>query len=108
MTTVKDKCADCRAVVQLVPCGITLTTYGSRCWYAFQCPACGVHVCRPAGNEVVRLLGSAGVRPRMVVPAPHPTIEGRVPDGPPIDRSDWADILIDLHLHGDLISELTP
>ena len=108
MTTVRAQCASCAASVVLQPVDVTLTAYGPARWYAFQCPACRAHVCKPADDEVVQLLAQAAVQPRVVVPAPRPTVEGRAPDGPPIDNGDVTSLIIDLHLVLDPIAELAP
>ncbi len=78
MTTIKATCPIC-GDVDLTPCDVTLTVTepSGAAHYSFRCPACSDCVRKPADEDVVALLASAGVRiSRTHVPAealePHP------------------------------------
>lgn len=71
--------------------------------YSFTCPSCRVVVEKPADQEVVRLLASAGVRVTLVpVPA-----EAREPhNGPALGYDDLLDFALWLDGH-DALAALT-
>lgn len=108
MTTVKAACAECRHVVLLLAEEVTATIYaGMHAWFGFACPLCHAHVCKPADVETLDLLRSAGIKPRIVLPSPRPSIDGRIPDGPPLTEGDVFDLRLDLAVVVNPLAELT-
>lgn len=103
---VKVRCPSCDTQQQVLPSGITLCEYDSGPRYGFKCEVCDAHCSVPADGATLSLLKQAGITRR--IPIPRPTIDGQPPDGPPLDRGDWLDLIIDLHRtgDGDLTAEL--
>jgi hypothetical protein len=63
MTTIKATCPDC-GDVDLTPADVLVTVSREMGWskYSFTCPNCSQCVSKPADEDVVQLLTSAGVR----------------------------------------------
>jgi hypothetical protein len=63
MTTIKATCPDC-GDVDLTPSDVLVTVSREMGWskYSFNCPNCAQCVSKPADEDVVHLLTSAGVR----------------------------------------------
>ncbi|MFB7593513.1 hypothetical protein [Streptomyces sp. NPDC056160] len=57
-------CPDCRACFELDASALRLVVGASSrtTFYSFTCPACGVSARKPAGERIVELLTSGGVR----------------------------------------------
>ena len=106
MATIKATCPMC-GDVDLTPRQVRVRVVeaiqdtDSRRSYAFGCPMCHVDVEKPADEEVVRLLTSAGVRiDRVPVPA-----EARgAHHGGPIGYDDLLDLVLYLETH-DAVAE---
>ncbi len=106
MATIKATCPMC-GDVDLTPRQVrvcvteAIRETDSRSSYVFGCPQCRVDVEKPADDEVVRLLSSAGVRiERIAVPAEAREIH----DGRPIGYDDLLDLVLFLETH-DAIAE---
>jgi hypothetical protein len=105
MTTIKATCPIC-GDVDLTPRDVTLTVTeptGSA-QYSFTCPTCTDAVRKPADEDVVALLASAGVRiTRTYVPAEAlETHEGR-----PLTYDDLLDFALWLEQAPDPLATLT-
>jgi hypothetical protein len=106
MATIKATCPMC-GDVDLTPRQVRVRVVeaihdtDSRRSYAFGCPTCHADVEKPADEEVVRLLTSAGVRiDRIPVPA-----EAReAHQGRPIGYDDLLDLVLWLETH-DTVAE---
>ncbi|MFB9376486.1 hypothetical protein ACFFKU_12140 [Kineococcus gynurae] len=71
MTTIKASCPCC-GDVELTPKQVRLVVCSAkdRSYYAFDCAKCGDEVRKPAGEDVVALLVSGGVKvERWIIPA---------------------------------------
>jgi hypothetical protein len=106
MATIKATCPMC-GDVDLVPRQVRVRVVEaveeshSRCTYAFGCPVCHEDVEKPADEEVVRLLTSAGVRIDRV---PVPAEAREAHQGGPIGYDDLLDLVLYLETH-DAIAE---
>ncbi|MBI1376101.1 MAG: hypothetical protein GC157_01240 [Frankiales bacterium] len=108
MATIKATCPMC-GDVDLTPRQVrvrvieAISECDSRSSYVFGCPQCRTDVEKPADDEVVRLLTSAGVRvERVAVPA-----EAREPhDGGPIGYDDLLDLVLFLETHDAIAEEV--
>lgn len=105
MTTIKATCPVC-GDVDLTPAEVTVTRAPEAGWstYTFGCPACGLTVRKPADDDVVTLLASAGVAVRRVE-VPAEALESH--DGPPIGYDDLIDFVLMLGATDTLIGVLT-
>lgn len=106
MATIKATCPMC-GDVDLTPRQVrvrvteAIRESDTRSSYVFGCPQCRQDVEKPADEEVVRLLSSAGVRvERIAVPAEARELH----DGRPIGYDDLLDLVLFLETH-DAISE---
>lgn len=100
MTTINTHCPAC-GEVSLTPDDIELHAdpdAGPEGFYAFGCPRCHLHVRKPADEQVVRLLQSAGVA--CLAPAPESAA-----GGPAFTYDDLLD-LHDLLCTADWFDEL--
>lgn len=63
MTTIKATCPEC-GDVDLTPADVTVTVARELGWstYTFTCPSCADPITKAADDDVVHLLGGAGVR----------------------------------------------
>ncbi|MGV1005820.1 MAG: hypothetical protein ACOYEV_13900 [Candidatus Nanopelagicales bacterium] len=63
MTTIKATCPSC-GDVDLTPADVVVTVSSEMGWskYSFDCPTCCATISKPADDDVVHLLSSAGVR----------------------------------------------
>ena len=105
MTTIKATCPIC-GDVDLTPRDVVLTVVepAGAARYAFTCPECSDAVTKPADEDVVALLASAGVRiTRHYVPAealePH--------HGAPLTYDDLLDFALWLEHAPDPLAALT-
>lgn len=109
MATIKATCPMC-GDVDLVPRQVRVRVVEaveeshSRRTYAFGCPVCHEDVEKPADEEVVRLLTSAGVAvDRIPVPA-----EAREPHtGGPLGYDDLLDLVLWLESHDAIAESMT-
>ncbi|GAA4666210.1 hypothetical protein [Kineococcus glutinatus] len=100
MTTIKASCPCC-GDVELTPKQVRLVvcTVKSRSFYAFDCPTCKDEVRKAAGEDVVALLVSGGVKvERWIIPGE--ALEDKT--GPAIS---WDDVL-DFALVLDSVEDL--
>ena len=110
MATIKATCPMC-GDVDLVPRQVRVRVVeaiedcDSRRSYAFSCPTCHDEVEKPADEEVVRLLTSAGVRLDRV-PVPAEARESHT--GRPIGYDDLLDFVLALASHDALAQEMAP
>ena len=101
MATIKATCPMC-GDVDLTPRQVRVRVVeaiedcDSRRSYVFGCPTCHLDVEKPADEEVVRLLTSAGVRVERV-PVPAEAREHH--DGRPIGYDDLLDLVLFLETH---------
>ena len=101
MATIKATCPMC-GDVDLTPRQVRVRVVeaiqecDSRRSYVFGCPTCHLDVEKPADEEVVRLLTSAGVRSERV-PVPAEAREHH--DGRPIGYDDLLDLVLFLETH---------
>ena len=99
-------CPDCGEITVL-PSTVTAVTYGSLgSHYMFRCADCDQWISKPADTKTLELLAEAGIRPRLVLPSPRPTINGEVPSGPVLTNQDRLDLMIDLARISDPVAEL--
>jgi hypothetical protein len=108
MATIKATCPMC-GDVDLAPRQVRVRVVeaiedtDSRRSYAFGCPLCHVDVEKPADEEVVRLLTSAGVRIERV-PVPAEARERH--NGGPIGYDDLLDLVLWLEQHDDVVEDM--
>lgn len=98
MTTIKATCPTC-GDVDLTPPDVFLTVAEAAGWatYTFRCSQCNDDVEKPADDEVVALLSSAGVRVERV---PAEALEGH--SGAPFSYDDVLDFALWLERHDDV------
>ena len=104
MTTIKATCPLC-GDVDLTPAEVQVTRAPAAGWatYAFGCPECGQRVSKPAGEDVVGLLATAGV-PVRVLDIPEEALEPH--DGPPLTYDDLIDFVLMLGVSDTLVTVL--
>lgn len=104
MTTIKATCPVC-GDVDLTPEDVLLTVAQSAGWavYSFNCTGCMDSVEKPADDEVVALLSSAGVQVDQV---PAEALELHA--GPSLSYDDVLDFALWLESHDNLSSEVVP
>ena len=104
MTTIKATCPVC-GDVDLSPEDVRLTVAQAAGWavYTFNCTGCMDSVEKPADDEVVALLSSAGVA---VDEVPAEALEAH--DGASLTYDDVLDFALWLGSHDDLSSEFLP
>jgi len=93
MITVEANCPSC-GVVRLSPGEFVVWVGVDHQWsaYSFRCPECGVRAAKPANDDIVDLLTSAGARLEVCY-LPDELREPR-PGGAPVSHDD----LLDFHL----------
>lgn len=104
MTTIKATCPTC-GDVDLTPPEVRLTVAEAAGWatYTFRCSKCQEDIEKPADDEVVALLSSAGVRIDCV---PAEALEGHA--GAALTYDDVLDFAIWLHEHDFVAADLSP
>jgi hypothetical protein len=108
MATIKATCPMC-GDVDLTPRQVRVRVVeaiqdtDSRRSYAFGCPLCQVDVEKPADEEVVRLLTSAGVRVERI---PVPAEAREAHEGSPIGYDDLLDLVLWLETHDDIADDM--
>lgn len=107
MTTVLTRCPDDCGEISIPADTIRVTIYGNNTWFSTSCPKCGLPFCRTADDTILERLASAGIKPRLVLPSPRPTIDGQPPTGPALTNQDRLDLMIDLARTADPVAELT-
>ncbi len=103
MTTIKATCPTC-GDVDLTPPDVRLTVAEAAGWatYTFRCTKCNESVEKPADDEVVALLSSAGVRMDCV---PAEALEEHA--GRALTYDDVLDFAIWLHEHDLVAADLS-
>lgn len=103
MTTIKATCPMC-GDVDLTPHDVRLTVAEAAGWatYTFRCSECNDQIEKPADEEVVALLSSAGVEIDRV---PAEALEGHA--GAPLSYDDVLDFALWLESHDFVASETT-
>ncbi len=110
MATIKATCPMC-GDVDLTPRQVrvrvveALEESHSRRTYAFGCPTCHEDVEKPADEEVVRLLASAGV---VVHRVPVPAEARERHDGGPLGYDDLLDLVLWLETHDAIVEDVAP
>ncbi len=110
MATIKATCPMC-GDVDLTPRQVhvrvieAIEESDSRRTYTFGCPQCSTDVEKPADDEVVRLLSSAGVRVERV-PVPAEAREHH--SGRPIGYDDLLDLVLWLETHDAVAEDMVP
>ena len=106
MTTIKASCPSC-GDVDLTPRQLRLVvaTKPGMSYYSFSCTRCRDTVQRPAGDDVVRILVSGGVRPE---PWDVPAEVLEQHDGPALTYDDLLDLALALHRMDRLVVALAP
>lgn len=104
MTTIKATCPLC-GDVDLVPNDVRLTVAESAGWatYTFRCTECKEEVEKPADEEVVALLSSAGV---VIDRVPPEALEGH--SGAPFSYDDVLDFAIWLANNDLVVGDFMP
>lgn len=104
MTTIKATCPVC-GDVDLTPSDVRLTVAKSAGWavYTFNCTGCMDSIEKPADDEVVALLSSAGV---VVDEVPAEALEAH--SGASLSYDDVLDFALWLENHDHLSSEVVP
>lgn len=104
MTTIKATCPVC-GDVDLSPDDVRLTVAESAGWatYTFTCTTCNDAIEKPADDEVVALLSSAGV---VIDEVPAEALETH--QGPSLSYDDVLDFALWLENHDLLSSEVAP
>ncbi len=104
MTTIKATCPVC-GDVDLTPTDVRLTVAESAGWatYTFQCTECHDQIEKPADEEVVALLSSAGV---VIDHVPAEALEGHA--GPAFTYDDVLDFALWLEGNDMVAASLEP
>lgn len=103
MTTIKATCPVC-GDVDLSPAEVYVTVAGETSWatYTFCCSSCHESIEKPADEEIVALLSSAGVRVDRVPPE---ALESH--QGPTLSYDDILDFALWLESHDYIASDLS-
>lgn len=103
MTTIKATCPVC-GDVDLTPHDVRLTVAEGAGWatYSFRCTGCSDQIEKPADEEVVALLSSAGV---IIDHVPAEALEGH--PGAPLSYDDVLDFALWLESHDFIAGDLT-
>lgn len=105
MTTIKATCPTC-GDVDLTPADVIVTVAAALGWstYTFTCAGCADDVCKPADDEIVQLLTTAGVRVhRLDIPTEY--LESRLlaRTNPPLTSDDLLDFGMWLERADDVV-----
>ncbi len=104
VTTIKATCPTC-GDVDLTPPDVRLTVAEAAGWatYTFRCSECHDSIEKPADEEVVALLSSAGV---VIDRVPAEALEGHT--GAPLSYDDVLDFALWLEQHDYVAGDLSP